>query len=80
MGMRYLFTQFILPAGIAQLGERQTEALQRSLLEVPCSIHGGGSSFAIFTKKMFEKSCFGLNFCNQLSSATPFGWEVPKLR
>ena len=32
-------------AGIAQLGEQQTEVIR--LLEVPCSIHGPGISFAV---------------------------------
>ena len=32
-----------LHAGVAQLGEQQTEAL--SILEVPCSIHGPGNVF-----------------------------------
>ena len=35
-------------AGVAQLGEQQTEAL--SILEVPCSIHGPG----IFTRSLLD--------------------------
>ena len=33
-----------LHAGVAQLGEQQTEGLL-SILEVPCSIHGPGNVF-----------------------------------
>ena len=35
--------ELCLHAGVAQLGEQQTEAL--SILEVPCSIHGPGNVF-----------------------------------
>ena len=37
---------FMFNAGIAQLGEQQTEVTR--LLEVPCSIHGPGIYFVIF--------------------------------
>jgi hypothetical protein len=40
-------TAFI--AGVAQLGEQQTEV--RCFLEVPCSIHGPGIIFVFFWSK-----------------------------
>ena len=40
---RYAFEYIYSIAGVAQLGEQQTEEL--SILEVPCSIHGPGIFF-----------------------------------
>ncbi|KIM70184.1 hypothetical protein SCLCIDRAFT_511937 [Scleroderma citrinum Foug A] len=37
-----------IQAGIAQLGEQQTEACLVRFLEVPCSIHGPGIRFSPF--------------------------------
>ena len=41
-------------AGVAQLGEQQTEA--PSILEVPCSIHGPGIFYRFPTPRLFSLS------------------------
>ena len=46
-------------AGVAQLGEQQTEA--RSILEVPCSIHGPG----IFYRSSLDVNFFASIVCSQ---------------
>ena len=48
--------QEITIAGVAQLGEQQTE-----VLEVPCSIHGPGIHFAIFHVELYQTQCMHLH-------------------
>jgi hypothetical protein len=47
-----MFKMILVCAGVAQLGEQQTEAYI-SVLEVPCSIHGPGIFFPIFHFDVF---------------------------